>query len=182
MDTTSCCWDERKKELLAMVEQARSEALSEKEIDERQDKVNRSTANFLAGNSTWQEYQEALKVENVPGAVFVETLPEFRVVMQFGRFTETEIQDTLAHENEHMLEALKNPAKRRYYRLLFMKSPDRGFGMSPSVWIVWPDKKGEESDREKTRQLIAAPEILSDTDIAQLREITPKVSPRTSAS
>jgi hypothetical protein len=163
-------WDKRKREIQAMIEQARLEAPLETDIDAQQEKVNQATAAFLAGEMSWRELCEITDRDDIRGSVFVDTLPEFRAVMELEVWPPEYVVSTLAHENDHMLVDRQILGARSCYRLHFMKTSNGGFAMRPSVWTVWPDNIEESYIRQKMKESLSAPEYLSDGDRAQLNE------------
>ncbi len=170
-------WDERKKVLKALVDQALQEALPEAEVDEYQANVNRVTADFLAEKADLEAYGKATELDqHLPGLVKVKTLTEYRYVMECAGFTEEEITKTLAHENDHRLAVEEVEGARSQYMLLCMTTND-GRVFRPSLYTAWPDGIPAKEFSEELRASISAPEHLSECDIAQLSKSNSEASP-----
>lgn len=113
----------------------------------------------------WEAYRATTaKFEALPGFVTADTLPEYRVVLEAAGLEKEEVEEILAHENEHMVVAHSIPDVQRKYRLQFMKAGEDQLAMIPSVRIDWLDNLSEDEVRSKLQAATEAPENLSEGD------------------
>lgn len=165
-------WEDRKAELAQMVTEAEQQALSEAEIDRYQEQIDEATNKLMSGKLTLEQFNSTTaELDGSIGSVFVDTLPEYRFVLECAGFSPDEVEDTLAHENDHMLIAQDVPGADLCYQLQFMRT-EQGVAMRPSVRIDWPDGVQDEAARERIMQCLAAPDELSDSDKRTLSELT----------
>lgn len=163
-------WESHEVELKRLVEGAEKEAPTEEEADAYQNSIDRLNRELLEGGITHDQFGAATaKLEQPGGHVSVDTLPEYRAVLEFAGFSQQEIADTLAHENDHMLLAREIPGATLKYRLQFMKT-ESGIAMRPSVRIDWPEGVQDEGIRARLKDALIAPEHLSDADKRALGE------------
>lgn len=163
-------WQIQKFLISMRVVQARQTASTEAAADDYQEKLDEISAQWLNDTLSYDEFREATRhLKRPAGSVFVNTLPEYRFLLECANFSEPEITTTLAHENAHMLVAQRMPNIRPTYALQFMITP-RGFAIRPSVNIYLLD--GAESDsqiaKEQFKHALTAPEALSNSNKKKL--------------
>ena len=164
-NTTEQALDEGKIRLL--IEEAQHNALdigTIKEIKEKQDEI---TIRFMRGEISNQEHDKLADVtENLPGEIKFGTLSEFMIALRALCFDEEKIQNMLAHENDHMVAALKYhiPVK---YGILFYKT-EKGLSANTFISPEIPETVPENEQKQMLQEIIGAPEELSPRDKRQL--------------
>lgn len=146
-----------------------------KEDQAREDKELASyTQRFLLGEITGAEYDRLAKTiggGEISGVIECKTLPEYTQLLRAIGLSLENWTRMAAHENEHMLEALTLGVEPVYLiRFSKWKTKDGRvqMGMYPSVSFEFPSGMSDDERRRILRQVIEAPEELSQSDKRQL--------------
>lgn len=145
------------------INQAKREALSKERFDLIKDQQDVLTIQFLRGEITSSVFEQKTKELDVQeGLVERRGLIEYVNLLEAIGFSEDEVKKTVAHENDHMVEALTKGVD-PVYRVQFVRTGS-GVGMYPSIHFDFPVTMSEEERRRILREILEAPEELSDTD------------------
>lgn len=151
-----------------LLSKAQREALPLERLEQIKDEQDVLTRSFLASELTLREYNARSKeLDMYPGVLQTELVTTFRGLLEATGLSSDEVNEVLAHENAHMVEALCESLE-GIYRLEFAKAETGGFSFYPAISVIFPDDMDDDVARTKLRNMIDAPDDLSPRDKSQL--------------
>lgn len=142
------------------------EALSLQEFEKIKSLQDQLTKDFLDGNLTGAELTAKMEpLIHFPGTIHTRLLAMYAVMLRALRIDEQEVQEILAHENEHAVAAIREGFN-VLYRLEFAKDESGKLAaIQPSIILdEEPNGITEEQRREAQKRITSAPDELSDSD------------------
>ena len=155
-----------------LIKQAREEAIPLEELEQIKDKQDALCRDFLNEQITLAEYNKKLEeIEEYPGVIQMRFITWFtRALVEIG-LPDAQIDEILAHENEHMVQALIEGCD-GVYRIEFARREDGKFALYPAIATEFPEGITDEEARAMLRRSLEAPDDLSERDKAQLGPFT----------
>lgn len=152
--------------LKTQIENARATALPESTLENIKNEQDEATNKFLRGDISGKEYDsimDRLDVSN--GVVKARNIPEFHELLRLLNWPKGLVEETLAHENAHMSEAISLGVS-PVYHIQFLQT-SRGISTYPGINFKFPASMPDEERRSILKKIIEAPSDPSSRDIAQ---------------
>jgi hypothetical protein len=151
-----------------LIEQAQKEAIPLEELERIKNEQDTLCRDFLSEHITLAEYNKKLEeIEEYPGVIQMRFITWFTQALVALGLPDAQIDEILAHENEHMVQALIEGCD-GVYRIEFARRENGKFALYPAIATEFPEGISDEDARAMLRRSLEAPDDLSERDMSQL--------------
>lgn len=151
-----------------LIEQARKEAIPLEELERIKNEQDALCRDFLNERITLAEYNKKLEeIAEYPGIIQMRLITWFTQALIEVGLPDAQIDEILAHENEHMVQALIDGCD-GVYRIEFARKENGKFALYPAIASDFPEGITDEEARAMLRRSLEAPDDLSERDMSQL--------------
>jgi hypothetical protein len=153
-------------DVMALFEKAKTSAPRKSDYEAARKREIDLSAKYIKGEIGVAEF----KLENNnEGVILMNNISDFKKVLEaLNPGDKNKIESTLAHENDHMVQALSLGLSAQYGTRLVVPDDADEYDYQPFVSVEIPAGTSQEEGAKALQQIIAAPEELSGDDKAQL--------------